>query len=317
MKQQKQYLVSSLILLLLFSNKILAVDSDSSNWPMSGYDHSNQRYSTLDQITLENVKELKAVGFYPASTNGARQQTTPVVVDGVIYFTVPNNRATALDMNTGKTLWSYEYDIDWQETALCCGTLNRGLAVEGDKVFLSTLNANVIALDKVSGKELWKTQTANPKEGYSLTMAPLVVGNKVIVGSAGGEYGIRGFIDAYDTESGKKLWRFWTIPSPEEGGWYGDWVAKTSEGDDLHRDIEQEKTNKDKYADAWKTGGGSVWTTPSYDKELGLLFVGVGNPSPNIDANVRPGDNLYTNSMVALDINTGKLKWYYLSLIHI
>ena len=310
MKQQK-YLISLLTILILSTGKTFAAGNEANNWPMSGYDHSNQRHSELDQITIENVGELKAVGFYPATTKGARQQTTPVVIDGVIYFTVPNNRATALDMNTGKTLWSYEYEIDWKETALCCGTLNRGLAVEGDKVFLTTLNSNVIALDRVTGKELWVTNTANPSEGYSITMAPQVVGNKVIVGSAGGEYGIRGFVDAYDTETGEKCWRFWTVPSPEEGGWFGDWVAKTEQGDDLHRDIEKEKANKDKYPDAWKTGGGSVWTTPSYDKELGLLYVGVGNPSPNIDDNVRPGDNLYTNSIVALDIETGKLKWYY------
>ncbi len=309
MKQQK-YLNSLLTILLLFAGHTFAAEAEH-NWPMSGNDHSNQRHSELDQITIENVSELKTVGFYPASTKGARQQTTPVVIDGVIYFTVPNNRASALDMNTGKTLWSYEYEIDWKETALCCGTLNRGLAVEGDKVFLTTLNSNVIALDRVTGKELWVTNTASPSEGYSITMAPQVVGNKVIVGSAGGEYGIRGFVDAYDTETGEKCWRFWTVPSPEEGGWYGDWVAKTEQGDDLHRDIEKEKANKDKYPDAWKTGGGSVWTTPSYDQELGLLYVGVGNPSPNIDDSVRPGDNLYTNSIVALDIETGKLKWYY------
>ncbi len=310
MKQQKT-IISLLTILILFTSKPFAAGAGANNWPMSGYDHSNQRYSELDQITIENVAELKAVGFYPAKTKGARQQTTPVVIDGVIYFTIPNNRATALDMNTGKTLWSYEYEIDWKETALCCGTLNRGLAVEGDKVFLTTLNSNVIALDRVTGKELWVTNTANPSEGYSITMAPQVVGNKVIVGSAGGEYGIRGFVDAYDTETGEKCWRFWTVPSPEEGGWFGDWVAKTEQGDDLHRDIEKEKANKDKYPDAWKTGGGSIWTTPSYDQELGLLYVGVGNPSPNIDDSVRPGDNLYTNSIVALDIKTGKLKWYY------
>ena len=308
MKKQVFTLISFLAGLALFSNALFA---EGHNWPMSGYDHSNQRFSPLDQITVENAGDLKAVGFYPASTKGARQQTTPVVIDGVIYFTVPNNHAIALDMNTGKTLWSYDYEIDWKETALCCGTLNRGLAVKGDKVFLATLNSNVIALDRKTGKELWKTNTANPAEGYSITMAPLVVGNKVIVGSAGGEYGIRGFIDAYDTETGKKIWRFWTIPSPEEGGWYGDWVAKTELGDDLHRDIEKEKANKDKYPDAWKTGGGSVWTTPSYDQQLGLLYVGVGNPSPNVDDSVRPGDNLYTNSIVALDLETGKLKWYY------
>lgn len=294
--------------LILFNSSLYAEDH---NWPMSGYDHTNQRYSLLDQITIENVGDLKSVGFYPASSNGARQQTTPVVIDGIIYFTIPNNRATALDMKSGKTLWSYEYDIDWQQTALCCGTLNRGLAVGGDKVFLATLNANVIALDRMTGKELWKTSAANPAVGYSFTLAPQLVDNKVIVGSAGGEYGIRGFVDAYDIETGERLWRFWTIPSPEEGGWYGDWVATTEQGDDLHREIEKEKADKDKYPDAWKTGGGSVWTTPAYDPELGLLYVGVGNPSPNVDANVRPGDNLYTNSIVALDINTGKLKWYY------
>lgn len=304
---------SFLASIILSGATVTAAEPNKNDWLMSGSDHSNQRHSMLDQITTENVADLKAVGFFPASTKGARQQTTPVVIDGVIYFTVPNNQAVALDMNTGKTLWSYEYEIDWQKTALCCGTLNRGLAVQGDKVFLSALNATVIALDSKTGKELWKTPASDidSEDGYSYTMAPQVVGNKVIVGSAGGEYGIRGFVDAYDIETGEKCWRFWTVPSPEEGGWFGNWVEKTERGDDLHRDIEKEKANKDKYPDAWKTGGGSVWTTPAYDAELELLYVGVGNPSPNLDDSVRPGDNLYTNSIVALDINTGELKWYY------
>ncbi len=307
-----QYMISTVGFIAAVSTGL----AHAQDWPMQGNDYANQRYSTLTEINRENVADITEIGFYPSTTGGARQQTVPVVLDGVLYFTVPNTRVTALDMKTGQTLWTYEYEIDWHTTALCCGTLNRGVAVSGDLVFVATLNAQVIALDSKTGEERWKVQAADSAEGYSFTMAPTVVDDKVIVGSAGGEYGVRGFVDAYDVKTGERHWRFWTIPSPEQGGWYGEWVSETELGDDLNRDIAAEKAAKDDFPDAWKTGGGPVWTTPSYDAELGLLYVGVGNPSPNIDSGKRPGDNLYSNAIVALDINSGERRWHYQIVPH-
>jgi PQQ-dependent dehydrogenase (methanol/ethanol family) len=305
-------LLSPLLLLSFVTGQY----SLTQDWPMQGHDFSNQRYSDLKQITQANVSEMIEIGFYPASSNGARQQSVPVVRDGIAYVSVPNTSILALDLNSGKTLWTHEYEIDWHTTSLCCGSLNRGVAVDDQHVYIGGLNAQLIALDRKTGNEVWKVQSANPAEGYSFTMAPLVIDDKVIIGPSGGEFGIRGFLDAYDTRTGNRVWRFWTIPSPEQGGWYGDWVEKSDQGESYHRDISVEKANKDKYPDAWKNGGGPVWSTPAYDADSGLIYFGVGNPSPNIDDNVRPGDNLYTNSIVALDLSTGEYRWHYQLVPH-
>jgi PQQ-dependent dehydrogenase (methanol/ethanol family) len=242
------------------------------------------------------------------------QESSPIVVDGVLYYTGPFGLLVAVDARTGVELWRHQHNL--HEVPTCCGPKNRGVAVFGDKVYMSTLDDHLLALDRATGKLIWDATTANYELGYSMTGAPLAVDGKIIVGIAGGEFPIRGHMDAYDAESGKLVWRFWTVPSPEEGGWWGKWSRTTPDGDPLPRDIAQEKRDSAEYADAWKHGGGGVWNTPSYDPKLGLIYFGVGNPAPNTDASMRPGDNLYTSSIVAVDVKTGKIRWYYQQIPH-
>ena len=189
---------------------------------------------------------------------------------------------------------------------------------------MGTLDGRVLALDARNGEVKWEVEVADPSGGYSITMAPLIVGENVIAGVSGGEYGIRGHLTAYNMGTGKQAWRWYSIPAPKgdptydekaPNGWWGTWAPKAEEAD-LHRDIAKEKADSAKYADAWKTGGGGVWTTPAYDKETNTIFATVGNPSPDLDGSVRPGDNLFTDAMVAIDARTGKTKWYYQTVPH-
>jgi PQQ-dependent dehydrogenase (methanol/ethanol family) len=191
-------------------------------------------------------------------------------------------------------------------------------------VYVGTLDGRVLALDARTGDVKWEVEVSDPSGGYSITMAPLIVGENVIVGVSGGEYGIRGHLTAYNMATGKQAWRWYSIPAPKgdptydekaPNGWWGTWAPKAEEAD-LHRDIAKEKADSAKYADAWKTGGGGVWTTPAYDKETNTIFATVGNPSPDLDGSVRPGDNLFTDAMVAIDARTGKTKWYYQTVPH-
>ncbi len=212
-------------------------------------------------------------------------ETTPIVLNGVMYITGPNNTAWAIDARTGRQLWSYRRDLP-EGMNICCGRVNRGFAVLGNKLFMNTLDAHLLAFDMKTGAIVWDVVIDDYKRGYSATSAPLVVKDKIVVGIAGAEYGIRGFIDAYDAATGKRAWRFWTVPGPGEKG------SKTWEGD------------------SWERGGGSTWVTGTYDPALDLIYWGTGNPGPDLYGNDRDGDNLYTDSVVALDANTGTLKWY-------
>ena len=216
----------------------------------------------------------------------------------------------AVDARSGRERWRYQPQLN--PAALCCGLVNRGVAIYGDKAYLATLDGRVIALDRRDGSVAWDVSAAEPKEGYSFTMAPLAADGKIIVGASGGEFGIRGFVDAYDPATGKRLWRFWTIPSPEEGGWYGSWSPTTPDGEQLQRNIAQEKRDSAKYAEAWRKGGAAVWSTPAYDPELGLLIVATGNPSP-VDGVYPPGDNLYSTCQ-RCGIYTSTLVWYFTGL---
>jgi glucose dehydrogenase len=240
-------------------------------------------------------------------------ESTPIVVDGLLIYTDLKDLVIAVDVRTGMERWRYQPDLG--ATALCCGVINRGVAVYGDRVYLATLDARLIALDRATGKVAWDVRAAAPAEGYSFTMAPLAADGKIIVGVSGGEFGIRGFVDAYDPATGKRLWRFWTIPSPEQGGWYGQWSRTTPDGEVLPRDIAREKRDSARFAGAWLKGGGSVYSTPAYDPDLRLLYVATGNPSP-VNGEIPPGDNLHTTSLLALDIATGALKWHYQMLPH-
>jgi alcohol dehydrogenase (cytochrome c) len=204
-----------------------------------------------------------------------------------MYLTQPPNDVVALDARTGRVFWIYTHSVP-SDLTTCCGLINRGLAILGDRLFMATVDAQLLAIDAKNGKPLWKTRVADSALRYAMTLAPLVVKDKVIVGVAGGEWGIRGFLAAYDAKSGKEAWRFNTIPGPGEFG-HDTWPS----------------------GDAWTHGGGPVWVTGSYDPELNLTYWGTGNPAPLMNSAQRQGDNLFTDSVVALDADTGKRKWHF------
>ncbi len=270
--------------------------AEPANWLTYSGTYFSQRYSTLDQVTPANVDELRLRWVY--QTSGAnRWEATPLVVDGVMYLTQRPNDVVALDARTGRVYWIYRY-VNSSRQKACCGSNNRGVAVLGDRVFMATLDAHVVAIDATTGTELWTAKVADMELAYAFTLAPLAVKDKVIVGSSGGDFGIRGFIAALDAETGKEAWRFHTIPGPGEPG---------------HETWESCPPNSATYCDpeAWKHGGGSVWLTGSYDADLNLTYWGIGNPGPDFFREQRPGDNLYTSSVVALNADTGELEWYF------
>jgi PQQ-dependent dehydrogenase (methanol/ethanol family) len=296
----------------------------SGDWTTYGGNDWNQRYSPLKTITTANVARLvPRMVFQTGIAKLGSFENTPIVSNGVMYVTTPYNTAMAYDLNTHKELWRYEHKLG--TTIYCCGPNNRGIGIHGGAhVYMGTLDAHLVALDAKSGKVLWDKEVADPAAGYSITHAPLIIGDNVIVGVSGGEYGIRGNVTAYNAMSGEQVWRWYSIPAPQgdetfdekaPNGWWGTWAPK-AEDNDLHRDVAKEKADSAKYADAWKTGGGGVWTTPAYDKDLNTIFVSVGNPSPDLDGSVRPGDNLYTDAVVAIDATSGKTKWYYQTVPH-
>ncbi len=298
--------------------------AQSGDWTTYGGNDWNQRYSKLKTINTANVAQMvPRMIFQTGIAKLGSFENTPIVSNGVMYVTTPYNTAMAYDLNTKKELWRYEHKLG--TTIYCCGPNNRGVAIHGGAhVYMGTLDAHLVALDAKSGKVMWDKEVADPAFGYSITHAPLIIGDNVIVGVSGGEYGIRGYVTAYNAGSGEQVWRWYSIPAPQgdstadakaPNGWFGTWAEK-AEDSDLHRDIAKEKADSAKYADAWKTGGGGVWTNPSYDKESNTLFVTVGNPSPDLDGSLRPGDNLYTDGIVAIDATSGKTKWYYQTVPH-
>jgi alcohol dehydrogenase (cytochrome c) len=265
--------------------RIVRAADEPANWLTYSGGYSSQRHTALREITRQNVRNLEQQWVLQGQVLGA-WQSSPLVVDGIMYLTQRPNDVLALDAKTGRVFWQYRYNNSTDQR-VCCGANNRGLAIHGDKLFMGTLDAHLIAVDARNGQPLWNTTVADSKLAYSVTMAPLVIKDKVIVGTGGGEYGIRGFIAAYDVETGKEAWRFNAIPSPGEPG------SETWSGDD------------------WEHGGASVWITGSYDPELNLTYWGIGNPGPDWNPDQRPGDNLYSDSVVALDADTGELKWHF------
>ncbi len=266
-------------------DRIREAAAEPHNWLTYNGTYNSQRYSRLDQITPQNVTDLELVWVLQNRVAGA-WQSNPLVVDGIMYLTQRPNDAMAVDAKTGRAFWLYRHTPS-TEARVCCGSNNRGLAMLGNTLFMGTLDARLIAIDATSGTPIWKVEVGDPKLAYSITMAPLVIKDKVVVGVGGGEYGIRGYIVAYYAETGEEAWRFYTIPGPGEPG------HETWEGDD------------------WEHGGASVWITGSYDPELDLTYWGIGNPGPDWNADQRPGDNLYSDSVVALDPDTGELKWHF------
>jgi alcohol dehydrogenase (cytochrome c) len=294
------------------------------DWTTYGGNLWNQRYSTSTKITTRNVGQLvPRMVFQTGISRLGSFENTPIVIDGVMYVTTPYNTAMAYDLATHKELWRYEHKLG--TTIYCCGPNNRGVGIHGPHAYMGTLDAHLVAFDRMTGAVAWDVEVADPTYGYSITHAPLVVDDMVIVGVSGGEYGIRGHVTAYDAASGKQVWRWYSIPAPRgdptfdaaaPNGWWGSWTPTTPDGANLNRNITQEKADSAKYADAWTRGGGGMWTTPAYDPETGLLYVTVGNPSPDLDGSVRPGDNLYTDAVVALNAKTGRTVWYYQTVPH-
>lgn len=288
--------------------------TDGKNWAIYGRDYTNQRYSPLAQITSTNVGSLRMAWMFQTGISRLGSfETSPTVVDGVMYLTTPYNTAMAVDARSGQQIWRYEHKPSITAPIYCCGPNNRGVAISGSTVYMGTLDSRLVALDSKTGAVKWDVEVADPEAGYSLTITPLIVDNFVIVGSSGAEYGIRGFVKAYDKSDGKLQWTFYTLP---DKGWEGNFAEKTGEGEDLKRNIAAEKAAMAQYGDAWKRGGGSVWMTPAYDPASHNIFFAVGNPSPDLDGTVRPGDNLYTESIVAIDARTGEYKWHYQQVPH-
>jgi alcohol dehydrogenase (cytochrome c) len=274
--------------------RILNANKEPQNWLTYGGTLFNQRYSLLNQITPDNVKNLELQWVLQVRTmdGTTKFEATPLVVDGIMYTVkppAPSYEVVALDAATGRIFWTYSYTP--AEARTCCGRNNKGLAIQGDRLYLATLDTHLIALDAKTGREIFNTKVESPATGlpsdYSFTVTPLIVRDNVIVGPAGGEYGIRGYVAAFDAKTGNEKWRFHVIPEPGEPG-NETWGGKS-----------------------WENGGGSIWTPGSYDPELNLVYWGTGNAGPDWNGDPRPGDNLYTCSVIALDADTGKLKWHY------
>lgn len=267
------------------SQRLVNADKEPGNWLTYSGNYQGHRYSSLAQINTTNVAKLKPVWVYQMRDPG-KVECTPLVVDGVLYITEKAHVVTALDGYTGRPRWAYRRTTP-SDARGCCGTPNRGLAVLGDTLYLTTFDSHLVALDIHTGKPRWDVVVADYKLGYTMTAAPLAVKDKIIVGIAGGEYGIRGFLDAYDAKTGKRVWRFWTVPGPGDFG-HDTWAGES-----------------------WKTGGAPTWVTGSYDPELNLIYWGTGNPAPDWNGDARAGDNLFSDSLLALDADTGQRKWHF------
>ena len=276
------------------AERIARARGEPQNWLTYYGAYDGQRYSTLDQVNTGNVASLRPAWTFQFGPIGVIAnpatysfEAAPIVVDGVMYVSGWDGYLWALDAATGRALWQYQHAIPL-DAVLCCGNVNRGVAVARGRVFMATQNGQIVALDATNGKPVWQQTFADMRAGESATLAPLVVKEMVIVGSSGGEYGVRGHIDAYDMATGRRVWRRYTVPRPGEPG------SETWGG-----------------TDAWQRGGGTAWITGTYDPELDLLYWGTGNAGPDFDAAARPGTNLYTSSVLALDPDDGSIRWHY------
>jgi alcohol dehydrogenase (cytochrome c) len=265
--------------------RLLKGTTNYVDWLSYYGNYEGWRFSPLTDLDRQNVKNLQAAWIFQTGVPG-QLQAAPIIADGILYLTAPYNHLFALNAETGDPLWKYVHPLP-DDLRICCGPGNRGVAIADDKVFMATLDARLVALDRKTGSVVWNIEIDKYTDGYSATLAPLIIKDKIIVGIAGGEYGIRGYIDAYDVKTGARKWRSYTIPAEGEPGvdtWAGD---------------------------SWKVGGGPAWVTGVYDPEMDTLFWATGNPSPDWNGDGRAGDNLYTNSVLALDPETGKMKWYF------
>jgi alcohol dehydrogenase (cytochrome c) len=260
-------------------------DKEPGNWLTYSRNYSGQRYSPLNQIDAGNIGRLHLAWMRQVDETDTFE-TSPLAVDGVLFITEPPNLVSAVDAVTGRSLWTFRKELP-SDLRLCCGKVNRGLAILGNTVYYASVDSHLIALDARTGSKRWDVVMADYSNGYSSTGAPLAVKNKIIIGMAGGEYGVRGFVDGYDASTGKRAWRFNTIPAKGEPG------NETWEGD------------------SWKTGSATTWVTGVYDAETNTLYWGTGNPGPDWNGDVRKGDNLYSDCLLALDPDTGVKKWHF------
>ncbi len=284
---------------------------DGKNWLHPNGSYEQTRYHPATQINTGNAAKLRPA-FVVQTAMLESMETAPIVVNGVMFITTSYNHVYAVSATTGEQFWHYKHKIGPVST-YCCGPNNKGVAISEGKLYMGTLDAKIVALDAKSGKLLWETQIADPELGYSETMAPTVVDGKVLIGTNGGEYGVRGFVKAFDANTGKLDWTFYTIP---EKGHEGVFAENDATGRNMKRDIAAEKAALAKNADFYKTLGGGVWMTPAVDKKTRTVFFVAGNPSPDLYGAERPGDNLYTNSMIAVDLDSGKYKWHYQYIAH-
>jgi alcohol dehydrogenase (cytochrome c) len=266
--------------------RLARAEQEPANWLTYWGDYHATRFRNLSQINDSNVRQLRLEWLFQTGGSGAFE-TVPLVENGVMYFTTTNIGIEAVDARSGRSLWRYQYHIP-KNAKYCCGTLNRGLAILGHKLYFLTPDTRLLAIDTRNGSVIWNVEVASAEGGaYGGTGAPLIVKDKVVLGTAAGDYGIRGFVDAYDAETGKRVWRVWTIPAPGEPG------------------------NETWGGDSWKHGGGATWLTGTFDPELNTVYWPTGNPAPDLYGPIRPGDNLYSDSILALDADTGKIKWYF------
>jgi PQQ-dependent dehydrogenase (methanol/ethanol family) len=285
-------------------------DKSASNFLLTNGNYAQTRFYPAKQINRNNVKNLHVAWIFQTDVKESLE-TSPIIVDGIMYVTTSFSHVYALDAKTGVQLWHYNHKMG-PITTYCCGPNNRGVQVLGDMVYLATLDSKLIALKAKTGEIAWQTEIADPELGYSETMAPTVIKDKVLIGTNGGEYGIRGFLKAYDAKTGKLLWTFNTVPENS----VGVWATKDATGRDMHRDIQAEKAQLAKTGDPFAKLGGGVWQNPSIDLATNRIYFVVGNPSPDLDGAVRPGDNLYTDSLVSLDLDTGKYVCHFQYIAH-
>ncbi|MEE8453258.1 MAG: PQQ-binding-like beta-propeller repeat protein [Limibaculum sp.] len=283
---------------------------DGNNFLHTNGNYAQTRYYPSRQINAGNVQNLRPAWIFQTEIVDT-METTPIVVDGVMYVTTAFDHVYALNARTGQQIWQYKHDMG-PITTYCCGPNNRGVAVYGDMVYLGTLDAQLVALDAKTGKQVWAVQIADPELGYSETMAPTVVNGKVLIGTNGGEYGVRGFVKAYDWKTGDLLWTFHTTAEDSRGVW----ATHDATGRDMLRDIAAEKAVYAAKGDPYKTLGGGVWQNPAVDLETNRIYFVAGNPSPDLDGSIRPGDNLYTNSLISVDLDTGEYACHFQYIAH-
>src|ERR1700704_460950 len=291
-------------------DRLNAADKNANSFLLTNGNYAQTRFHLARQIGRDNVKNLRVAWIFQTDVKESLE-TSPIVFDGVMYVTTSFSHVYALDAKTGAEIWHYKHKMG-PVTTYCCGPNNRGVQVLGDLVYLATLDSKLVALNAKTGDVAWQSDIADPELGYSETMAPTVIKDKVLIGTNGGEYGIRGFVKAYDAKTGKLLWTFYTIPENS----VGVWATKDATGRDMHRDIQAEKNQLAKTGDPYQKLGGGVWQNPAIDLATNRIYFVVGNPSPDLDGSIRPGDNLYTDSLVSLDLETGKYVCHFQYIAH-